>query len=87
MDVKDLALSSGGPFSIDNIPFGIISTTSNPEPRCATAIGDFAVDLAKYVQQAELAALKVEPAIFANVRSNLLTYARYAEPSWLTLHV
>ncbi|KAH9267295.1 fumarylacetoacetase [Batrachochytrium salamandrivorans] len=32
-------------FPIQNIPFGIISTASNPTPRPATAIGDYAVDL------------------------------------------
>ena len=33
------------PFTIDNIPYGIISTTENPKPRCATAFEDDAVDL------------------------------------------
>merc|ERR1719206_394106 len=33
-------------FPIQNIPFGIFSTTANPKPRAGTAIGDFAVDLA-----------------------------------------
>ncbi|KIW06753.1 fumarylacetoacetase [Verruconis gallopava] len=32
-------------FSIENIPFGIISTEDNPKPRPATAIGDYALDL------------------------------------------
>ena len=31
-------------FSLDNIPFGIISTSTQP-PRPATAIGDYALDL------------------------------------------
>jgi hypothetical protein len=33
------------PFTIDNIPFGVFSTKDDPTPRCATAIGEFAVDL------------------------------------------
>ena len=33
------------PFSLDNIPFGVFSTKDDPTPRCATAIGDFVLDL------------------------------------------
>jgi fumarylacetoacetase len=33
------------PFSLANIPFGIISTSSAPAPRPAIAIGEFALDL------------------------------------------
>ncbi|ETI27211.1 fumarylacetoacetase [Cladophialophora carrionii CBS 160.54] len=32
-------------FTIDNIPFGVFSTREDPTPRCATAIGDVALDL------------------------------------------
>jgi fumarylacetoacetase len=32
-------------FSLANIPFGIISTTSTPTPRAAVAVGDHALDL------------------------------------------
>lgn len=38
------------PFTIYNIPFGIISTGDNQTRRCATAIGDYAVDLAVYAE-------------------------------------
>jgi fumarylacetoacetase len=40
----------GSPFTIHNIPFGVISTQENPKPRCATAIGDYAIDLAIYAR-------------------------------------
>ena len=33
------------PFTLDNIPYGVISTAENPTPRCATAFGQEAVDL------------------------------------------
>ena len=33
------------PFTLDNIPFGVFSTKEDSTPRCATAIGDFALDL------------------------------------------
>lgn len=35
------------PFTLDNIPYGVITTADNPRPRCATAFGDNAVDLYK----------------------------------------
>ncbi|RDW57122.1 hypothetical protein BP6252_13868 [Coleophoma cylindrospora] len=35
----------GSPFTIENIPYGIISTRANPTRRCATAFEDSAVDL------------------------------------------
>lgn len=37
--------TSSTPFTIDNIPFGVISTPDSPVPRCATAFEDHAVDL------------------------------------------
>ena len=33
------------PFTLDNIPFGVYSTKDDPTPRCATAVGDYAMDL------------------------------------------
>jgi hypothetical protein len=33
------------PFTIENIPYGVISTAQNPQKRCATAFEDHAVDL------------------------------------------
>ena len=38
-------VSEGSPFTLQNIPFGVFSTEQDPTPRCATAIGDFALDL------------------------------------------
>ena len=40
-----LGISQESPFSIDNIPFGIISTSHAPSPRPAIAIGAYALDL------------------------------------------
>ncbi|KAJ5281519.1 hypothetical protein N7478_006891 [Penicillium angulare] len=37
--------SNSSPFSLDNIPFGVISTADNPAPRCATALDHEAIDL------------------------------------------
>lgn len=41
-------VSPDSPFTLDNIPFGVISNESDPKPRCATALGDYAIDLAAY---------------------------------------
>ncbi|KIX07964.1 fumarylacetoacetase [Rhinocladiella mackenziei CBS 650.93] len=38
-------IPDGSPFTLENIPFGVISTKENPTPRCASAIGDYALDL------------------------------------------
>ncbi|KAI9731623.1 MAG: hypothetical protein M1818_007753 [Claussenomyces sp. TS43310] len=43
--VSWLKIDPESPFSLANIPFGIISTSSNPTPRPAIAIGEYAVDL------------------------------------------
>lgn len=44
---------ANSPFTLHNIPFGVISTSSNPTPRCASAIGDHAIDLGILFQTAE----------------------------------
>lgn len=38
-------IAEGSPFTLANIPFGVISTSGSSETHCATAIGDFALDL------------------------------------------
>ncbi|EMC94395.1 hypothetical protein BAUCODRAFT_546940 [Baudoinia panamericana UAMH 10762] len=42
------------PFTFANLPYGIISTPTEPKPRCAVAIGDHAIDLAKYSKNGSL---------------------------------
>ena len=41
-------IPDGSPFTLANLPFGIISTNENPHPHCAAAIGDYALDLPLY---------------------------------------
>lgn len=38
------------PYTLANLPYGVISTPSNPKPRCAVAIGSHAIDLAAYAK-------------------------------------
>ncbi|KAI7359395.1 hypothetical protein KC320_g446 [Hortaea werneckii] len=38
------------PYTLANLPYGVISTPTNPKPRCAVAIGNHAIDLAAYAK-------------------------------------
>ena len=46
------------PFTIHNLPYGVITTADERAPRCAVAIGDHALDLAKYAQTGHLDSLE-----------------------------
>ncbi|WQF90215.1 Putative fumarylacetoacetase [Colletotrichum destructivum] len=53
--IPDLLASSGDtPFTIHNIPFGVISSNSQTTPRCATAIGEYAIDLVAFAAEGRL---------------------------------
>lgn len=74
MGVK-IKIPPGSPFTIQNIPFGVISTKANPTPRCATAIGQYAIDLglysrAGYLNELLLDTLIIEILSQVNIRSN-----------------
>jgi fumarylacetoacetase len=62
MGIK-INIPSDSPFTIRNIPFGVITTKSNTTPRCASAIGDYAVDLAIYSQRGHLSNLSLNTSI------------------------
>ncbi|KAK4555026.1 hypothetical protein LTR86_007792 [Recurvomyces mirabilis] len=42
------------PYTLSNLPYGVISTASEPKPRCAVAIGQHAIDLSKYAKNGNL---------------------------------
>ncbi|KAF5022522.1 hypothetical protein F66182_5424 [Fusarium sp. NRRL 66182] len=76
-----LSIPSGSHFSIANIPFGIISTSSDPSPRPAVAIGDHVLDLRKFAQQDGFSACSEfkQPAdVFA--QSSLNAFAALGRP-------
>ena len=54
-----LSIDPRSPFSIHNIPFGIISTADNLTPRPAIAIGDHVLDLHAFAQGNGFAALSL----------------------------
>jgi fumarylacetoacetase len=53
-----IVISPDSPFTVDNIPFGVIKTAKESTPRCASAIGDYAIDLSLYAQAGNLNAVK-----------------------------
>lgn len=46
------------PFTIQNLPYGVIKTAADLNPRCAVAIGQHALDLTKYAKTKRLASLE-----------------------------
>lgn len=48
------------PYTLHNLPSGVISTTAEPQPHCAIAIGDHTLDLAKYAIAGRLATVSKE---------------------------
>lgn len=54
-----LKVNPNSDFSLHNLPFGIISTTTNSQPHPAVAIGDNALDLHVFAQENGFAALSL----------------------------
>lgn len=73
----------GSPFTIHNIPFGVISTEEQPAPRCATAIGNYAIDLVAYSAGGRL--IEVDPNIFFQEVFGLVSLA-LGHGSFKSLH-
>ncbi|OJD29918.1 fumarylacetoacetase [Diplodia corticola] len=76
-------IAEGSPFTLANIPFGVFSTAAAPQTRCATAVGDFALDLRQLSEQAIFKDQQVSDAfghhdlsIFAALPGTVRTAAR-----------
>lgn len=68
-------------FSISNIPFGIISTKSTPDPHPAIAIGDYALDLLLFAEANGFAALSTfQPHQHVFSKSTLNDFAALGRP-------
>ncbi|QDS74651.1 hypothetical protein FKW77_009299 [Venturia effusa] len=68
-----LPIPSACPFSLANIPFGIISTESDPHPRPAIAIGDHALHLEAFAAGngfASLSTIQPHQAVFSQPTLN-----------------
>jgi fumarylacetoacetase len=74
-----IIVSPDSPFTIDNIPFGVIKTAKDSRPRCASAIGDYAIDLSLYAQRGNLDSVKEDidlAHIFRQVRVTSCPFLR-----------
>ena len=65
------------PYTIHCLPYGVISTASDPTPRCAVAIGEHAIDLVRHAKAGRLSSLDMGnssrfEAIFAEVRLTMV---------------
>jgi fumarylacetoacetase len=68
-------------FSLANIPFGIISTTTNTVPRPAIAIGDHALDLAAFSVRNSFSSLpKIQQHLNVFSQPTLNAFARLGRP-------
>ncbi|KFA81639.1 hypothetical protein S40288_09176 [Stachybotrys chartarum IBT 40288] len=68
-----LDIPPSSPFSLANIPFGIISTKSNSTHRPAIAIGDYALDLSTFASQggfSRLPAIESHLSVFSQTTLN-----------------
>lgn len=76
-----LHIPSGSPFSLANIPFGIISTESDSIPRPAIAIGEHALDLQAFAAGNGFASLStIQPHLAVFSQSTLNHFAALGRP-------
>lgn len=68
------------PFPIQNLPYAVFSTSSNAEHRCATAIGDYVVDL----KQLAGAGVFTEAVAAAFQKPTLNEFMSLGYDAWLT---
>ena len=65
-----LDIPAASHFSLNNIPFGIISTTSDKSPRPAIAIGDYALDLKSFADDGGFSETKLDTSVFSQPTLN-----------------
>lgn len=68
------------PFTIDNLPYGVISTDENPGKRCAVAFEDCAIDLDLLYRSAFFTSIsELSSNVFANVSTrNALGFWKFS---------
>ncbi|EON61412.1 fumarylacetoacetase [Coniosporium apollinis CBS 100218] len=74
-------IPKGSHFSLHNIPFGIISTSSSPTPHCAVAIGAHALDLEAFAANngfSGLSTIQPHQSVFSS--SSLNAFAALGRP-------
>ncbi|KXT08711.1 hypothetical protein AC579_1573 [Pseudocercospora musae] len=69
------------PFTIHNLPYGVVSTAKEASPRCAVAIGDHAIDLVQYASTGKLDKIQSGHERFSKIFAQS-TLNQFASLSW-----
>ncbi|GAA5813055.1 hypothetical protein MFLAVUS_006522 [Mucor flavus] len=78
-----VSVSNNSDFPIQNIPFGIFSTSDKPTPRVGTAIGDKAVDLSEVAKAGLLDGIQgLNDPVKIFSESSLNTFMSLGRPVW-----
>ena len=75
-----LEVSADSHFPIQNIPFGVFSTSSDSRPRCATILGDTVIDLDVLYQAGLFEGLGVSHNVFAE--GSLNSFMQHTRAVW-----
>lgn len=71
-----IATTRKSPFTIENMPYGVISTEANPRKRRATAFQDSAVDLAVLEEHSLFRGIpSFEQNVFSQVLTSVMLYS------------
>lgn len=73
-----LTIPAASPFSLANVPFGIISTTADQIHRPAVAIGDYCLDLKEFAVGGGFKDVQVDASVFSS--STLNAFAALGRP-------
>ena len=65
-----LQIPESSHFSLANLPFGIISTKSNPSPRPAVAVGDHCLDLEAFAASEAFSSIGIDVSVFSKPALN-----------------
>jgi fumarylacetoacetase len=76
-----LSIPRDSHFSLANIPFGVISTASSPNPRPAVAIGDHALDLSAFAAHGGFAGLGAQLDLSVFSQPTLNAFAALGRPT------
>lgn len=78
-----LPVPEGSHFPIQNLPFGVFSTHTNPKPRAATIIGNTVIDLAQLLQLGYFTGINLPPQVFEQPTLN--EFLKLGKPVWRTV--
>ena len=73
-----LSIPGSSHFSLANIPFGIITTSSNKAKRPAVAIGDYCLDLQSFAADGGFSEIQIDTSVFS--QSTLNAFAALGRP-------